>query len=220
MALSIGPSQHANSSSTPPVDRTPPGAVKHASEGFSAVMRAKQETGRLGVNLPVGGQDRESFGVDSESSAPGGKPVGPWGDPVPPPLEREEFHHYGRDSVAEELAPDPLSPWIDPLARVIAHSTPATESAPSPTANPAFATDQMWRAVRRLAWGGDRQRSVAYIELGAGELNGAALTLEARGDAISIVLDLPAGVSRADWAERLADRLARRGLEVRSVEVR
>ncbi|HEU5073034.1 MAG TPA: hypothetical protein VFU02_02660 [Polyangiaceae bacterium] len=80
--------------------------------------------------------------------------------------------------------------------------------------------DQLWRAVRRIAWGGDRQRSVAYIELGAGTLTGAALTLEARGNAISVVVDLPPGASHAGWAERLTERLARRGFEVQGVEVR
>lgn len=76
------------------------------------------------------------------------------------------------------------------------------------------------RTVRRIAWGGDRQRSVAYIELAAGELSGATLTLEARGNAVSVVVDLPAGTSGAGWAERLAQRLMQRGLEVESVEVR
>ena len=114
-----------------------------------------------------------------------------------------------------------ISLWVDPLQRALAQPPlPFAESPAQPSVHPVLAMDEIERAVRRIAWGGDRQRSVAYIELAAGELSGATLTLEARGKAVSVVVEVPLGTSTAGWAERLADRLAQRGLEVENVVVR
>ena len=125
------------------------------------------------------------------------------------------------DPSGEAGTAERLSLWVDPLQRALAQPLlPQVEPAAPPPAHPALAMDEIERAVRRIAWGGDRQRSVAYIELAAGELSGASLTLEARGKVVSVVVDVPAGTSTAGWAERLRDRLAQRGVDVESVVVR
>lgn len=220
MTSTLGLSHPTNSSSTSPMTFRSSTGSKHASEGFSALMRLKQEASRVAACAPVGGQVQGVMGQGSGTAPFDGKSIGPRGDPAPPPRDPEEFQRYGHDRSRERQAPDALAPWVEPLQRVLAHSTPSPESVAANATNSTLAMAELWRAVRRVAWGGDRHRSVAYIELGAGALDGAAVTLEARGSAISIVLELPPGTSSAGWGQRLADRLARRGLEVESVEVR
>lgn len=182
-------------------------------------MGSKQEASRIAAGSAVGPPLQAGLMAASGSANCDEKTIGPRGDRTCPASDPEEFQPYGQSRATDDPERDSLSPWVDPLQRVLAHSTPAPESVTPHPVNPAPALE-LWRAVRRIAWGGDRQRSVAYIELGAGELNGAAVTLEARGRAISLVLELPPGVASAGWAQRLAERLARRGLEVESVEVR
>ena len=212
-----------NSSNTPRSERMVAAVPSCRSQDFSSLMRSKQEASRLGPAVPAGGYLVGPLGAALEGRQPATSPLGPRGDEVLSPNERDEFQRDGRDSEGQRPASEGLSPWVDPLQRVLAQPTPnASGSLPTQASahpNPASAMDELLRGVRRFALGGDRQRSVAYIELGAGALSGAALTLEARAGAISVVLDLPAGVSGAGWAERLAQRLAERGLEVHSVEV-
>jgi len=143
--------------------------------------------------------------------------IGPRGDPA----ERRLQDGSRQPDPDSEGQGTELSAWVDPLQRALAQPLlPSRESAAQPPSHPTLAMDEIERAVRRIAWGGDRQRSIAYIELAAGELSGATLTLEARGRAVSIVVDVAPGTSTAGWAERLAERLAGRGLEVESVLVR
>lgn len=220
MTPRIDLNQRTYSSTTLPAHEAPLGRATERSERFSALMRQKQDAGRPGVTLPVGGQVRTTPALDGGALVASEKSTGPRGDPVSPPVELEELQHHGPELSQEQPASEALSPWVEPLQRVIAHSILPTESVAPPALQPSLALEQVWQAVRRIAWGGDRQRSVAYIELGAGELDGAALTLEARGSAISVVLELPQGVAAAGWAERLAARLEGRGLEVQSVQVR
>lgn len=219
MTLAIAPANRSNSSTTLPDNGAVAAGRRPGPEGFSVLMRMKQEAGRMSAS-PAGEQGERWDAAASGSQRIIGTITGPQADPalLSPPCEETQTH--GREA-QEEPRLDGLSPWVDPLQRVLAHSAWAhSEATASPVTHPALAMDQLWRAVRRMAWGGDRQRSVAYIELGSGTLAGAALMLEARGQAISVVVDLPPGASHAGWAERLTDRLARRGLEVLSVEVR
>jgi hypothetical protein len=73
--------------------------------------------------------------------------------------------------------------------------------------------------VRRIAWGGDRRRGVARIELG-GEHLGTAIVVEGEGRALTLSVELPPGARVTELPERLAERLRARGLEVTHVEVR
>lgn len=75
------------------------------------------------------------------------------------------------------------------------------------------------RLVRRAAWGGDRRRGTARIELGSGELAGAALTVTASDGEVAVDLELPPGHSAEHWQQRLTQRLRERGFNAR-VEAR
>lgn len=182
-------------------------------------MRSLAFEGRPVAILDASGQVHRGVDVGRDGSLVDPTAVGPTGDPGSDRL-REEFRRHGADPT-EGGQDESLSLWVDPLQRALAQPVlPLAPSAAVPMPHAAFPMGEIERTVRRIAWGGDRQRSVAYIELAAGELSGATLTLEARGNAVSVVVDLPAGTSGAGWAERLAQRLMQRGLEVESVEVR
>jgi len=146
---------------------------------------------------------------------------------VQSPLERSEFQHYGSKEAGcgalTATSDEPRTAWGDPLFRVFAQPLPAAGAqalGAHPTGVPALATAEVLHAVRRFAWGGDRRRSIAYIEFGAGELAGGAFTIEANAGVVSVIVDLPPGVAGGAWAQRLAERLSKRGLQVASVQIR
>ena len=177
-------------------------------------------SGRSVVTSGAGGQVERGVDVGRGGASGESQAAGPAGDPASDRL-KEEFRRHQADPNLEREQHESLSLWVDPLQRALAQ--PLLSLAPSaapPVPQPALPMDEMARAVRRIAWGGDRQRSIAYIELAAGELSGATLTLEARGKAVSVMVEVPVGTSTAGWAERLTERLTQRGLEVESVEVR
>jgi hypothetical protein len=74
-------------------------------------------------------------------------------------------------------------------------------------------------AVRRIAWGGDRRRGVARIELG-GEHLGTAVVVRGEGREISVCIELGHGRDAGSLPERLAERLRARGLSLLDLEVR
>jgi hypothetical protein len=74
--------------------------------------------------------------------------------------------------------------------------------------------------ARRVAWGGDRRKGSARIELSEGALAGATLTVHTDQRHVRVELDLPSGGSLAsDWQQRILDRLAKRGFSAH-VQVR
>jgi hypothetical protein len=73
--------------------------------------------------------------------------------------------------------------------------------------------------LHRVAWGGDRRRGVARLELG-GELSGVVLVVRGEGREVALELSLPAGHQADALPERLCARLAARGLLVRELVVR
>lgn len=110
---------------------------------------------------------------------------------------------------------------LDPLVRCLA--SPPSRALPVAAPVPAAFSpelDQLLRdLVRRAAWGGDRRRGTARIELGAGELAGATLLVEADANDLRIDLELPAGVPAEPWRQRLAARLSERGFAVCELNV-
>jgi len=72
--------------------------------------------------------------------------------------------------------------------------------------------------VRRVAWSGDGRRGTVRLELGAGEMAGATLLVHVDDGRVRVHLSGPPGVDLGGWRERIADRLAARGLEVDEVE--
>jgi hypothetical protein len=73
--------------------------------------------------------------------------------------------------------------------------------------------------VRRISWGGDRRRGAARIELG-GDLVGTTIVVHGEGRTVALDIELGPGAEAGALPARLAARLAARGLEVRSVDVR
>lgn len=68
--------------------------------------------------------------------------------------------------------------------------------------------------VRSIAWGGDRRRGAARIELGGEQFGGTRLVIEVDGDRLRLSLDAPPGVDADALRARLSARLERRGLHV------
>ena len=70
--------------------------------------------------------------------------------------------------------------------------------------------------ARRVAWGGDRRKGSARIELSEGALAGATLIVHTEQRSVSVELELPAGGGLAgDWQQRILDRLEERGFAAR-----
>jgi hypothetical protein len=75
--------------------------------------------------------------------------------------------------------------------------------------------------VRKVAWSGDSRRGSIRLELGAGALAGATLLVQADDGRVCVRLSAPPGVDLDGWRERIAGRLAARGLgSVDDVHVR
>lgn len=69
--------------------------------------------------------------------------------------------------------------------------------------------------ARRVAWGGDRRKGSARIELAEGALAGATLVVHADRHTVSVELELPTGMAAQGWPERIAQRLEGRGFAAR-----
>jgi hypothetical protein len=65
-----------------------------------------------------------------------------------------------------------------------------------------------------VAWEGDARRGAVHLELGAGSLSGATVTLECEDDRVRVRLSVPSGVDLEGWRERIASRLVAAGLPV------
>ena len=116
---------------------------------------------------------------------------------------------------------------LDPMVQVLVGLAPRAAPASAPT-RPDLAVlhdarapieQLMARLVRRVAWSGNARSGLARLELGAGELEGATLTIQADEGVVRVALDLPPGVDGAAWRERISGRLGARGLQVEAVEV-
>lgn len=152
--------------------------------------------------------------------------TGPWAGyaaRVPPGLAgaqepgapRKTTHAPGFDATDAEL---------DPLARMLALPgmvTPSPQSpgaAPAPAARDGVDVSALEDAVRRIAWGGDRRRGVARLELG-GSYEGTVVTVRSEGREVALRLEVRPGTDARNLPERLVERLKARGLTVTHVEV-
>lgn len=123
-------------------------------------------------------------------------------------------------SEADAVLDWPLRGCWDPLALVGVPAAPAMSPAASPVASIASQVEPLVaEAVRSIAWGGDRRRGVARLQLG-GRYDGASIRVDASDGRLSVELDAPPGIDAAELAERLGERLRARGLDVDSVSVR
>lgn len=112
--------------------------------------------------------------------------------------------------------PEFASAGWDPLALLGNALTRERESVPSRPSLELIAPE----LLRAIAWGGDRRRGTARLELGGSRYAGATLQIEAAAHVVSVELEAPAGVDASELAERIEKRLRGRGLEVASLVVR
>lgn len=159
-------------------------------------------------------------GVDlSPALAPGTSPARDPAALAPPAAEGDP------EREAPELGEHGESaPWVDPLQLTLcrppgfAFAPPAAAAPPPPHGLPLEVLAE--QLVRRIAIGGSARRGAARIELGAGALAGATVTVVAEAGEVSIELSLPPGAGAGDWEERLSARLRQRGVAVRELTVR
>ncbi len=122
-------------------------------------------------------------------------------------------------------AVDPLDPMTRALfAPGLRSSAVAITPAPAPDEGVSRSSrvsleHVLSRLVRRIAWSGDAHTGSARLELGAGALEGATLTIHSDDGKVRVSLELPPGVDQAEWKERIARRLGARGLQVTALEV-
>jgi hypothetical protein len=137
----------------------------------------------------------------------------------------------GDETGGSRFGVDPLDPMARALysdgAPRLAFERAATVSAPQVPAQPDLASlaarvsleHVMSRFVRRVAWSGDATTGTARLELGAGALSGATLTIHSDQGAVRVALELPPGVDGAEWRERIARRLGARGLHIAALDI-
>ena len=68
--------------------------------------------------------------------------------------------------------------------------------------------------ARRIAWGGDRRKGTARIELSGGALAGATLIVHTEQRSVEVELELPQGMAARGWQQRISERLEARGFSV------
>lgn len=144
----------------------------------------------------------------------------------PPPRERGERIAPDRPGRGEPPEPAPeeregplLTP--EPLERALWQlrppAPPPPTLAPTPPVVPLSVDQLADRLLRRIALGGSRHRGTAYLEVGAGGLQGAAITVHAEGARLSIEIDAPDSEASRRWGHQLQERLRARGLEAEVV---
>jgi len=155
--------------------------------------------------------------------------------PLPPSAHEPADGSAGRtadraprlDRPGDEGADGRDEPSLDPSARHAAQLAPPAAFAPAPVdvlppvaANAVVPLETLFPAlVKRIAWSGDAKRGTMRLELDdAGALGGAVIVIHADGDGVRVQMSSPRGVD-AEWKERIASRLASRGLRVESVEI-
>lgn len=73
--------------------------------------------------------------------------------------------------------------------------------------------------VRKIAWGGDRQRATARLELGRGALNGACVTVHSDHGSVRVELSGGDPHELDQFRERIERRLRERGIDLEDVRV-
>ncbi len=111
---------------------------------------------------------------------------------------------------APGLSPDAL---MQPRAPTLTFD-PSTPSAGASAAPPASLEEILPALVRKIAWSGDARRGAVRIELGSGALAGATLVVAADRGRVQVTLRAHDGAGLDSWRERIAARLAARGLDV------
>ena len=122
----------------------------------------------------------------------------------------------GSDPSADSVTPLTLDPLLCQLA---VNQGPGAHVQPSPPPAQAAAAlplredlqNLLVGLARRSAWGGDRRKATARIELSEGVLAGATLHVHTEQRTVSVELEHPPGTPAHSWQERIAARLEGRG---------
>jgi hypothetical protein len=144
-------------------------------------------------------------------------------------VDRED-EHAGRFLEPAGAKGEPIDA-LDPMTRAL-FASGLRPGAPTPSASPTSPADEtvsrssrvslehvLHQLVRRISWSGDARAGSARLELGAGALAGATLTIHSDDGHVRVALELPPGVDAFRWKDRIAQRLGARGLLVESLEV-
>jgi hypothetical protein len=127
----------------------------------------------------------------------------------------------GDDSERHDRGTGARDGHLDPLLCQMALQPGITPGVGGPTSGPVPSAALPLREdlqnllaglARRVAWGGDRRKASARIELSEGALAGATLVVHTEHRSVTVELELPVGVALAgDWQERIRERLEGRG---------
>jgi hypothetical protein len=189
------------------------GAAHAASSGASAPSRSPRPlafsqalrtamAGAAGHPAGRGGRDRPSVGKGA------GAGTGARAD-----ADADELDAAARQLA--HLAPPALGleTPIQPLTTTL--PTPVAPAPSVPTGpGPSLSLEELLPAlVRKIAWSGDARRGTVRIELGAGALAGATLLVASDGGRVQVTLSAGSDVELEPWRDRIAARLADRGLD-------
>ncbi len=126
--------------------------------------------------------------------------------------DREPEGKHGSGALLDPLCCQMAGPaGLTPTVGV--SSDPSTRSAALPFT--ADLQNLLNGLARRAAWGGDRRKGTARIELSEGALAGATLVVHTEQRSVTVELELPVGAGTQGWEARLTERLEARGFTAR-----
>lgn len=137
-----------------------------------------------------------------------------------PPPERPLLPRGLQGSEADPGRDEERSGALQPFVLGPSISLPGPSpslSAPVPTGAPLI---DPFSVLRSIAWGGDRRRGAARLELAGAHHAGTTVLIESDGGALSLSLEAPPGVDVHALADRLRARLERKGLTLQALEIR
>jgi len=187
------------------------------------VRQPTDNVNRTGVSLPFAELLRRPpmSGISASGPARASSPAnGPQTSPEAPACTPHGPARRDSDDRLDPAGPAPSDGLLDPLYCQLAVNSGASSFVqPDPAASTAPAALPLREDLqnllsglsRRAAWGGDRRKGSARIELSEGALAGATLVVHAEQRAVSVELELPAGMGALDWQQRIAERLQARG---------
>ena len=140
------------------------------------------------------------------------------------PCDAEASPRRHSDGDGEPELRPPAEAVLDPLfCQLALNQGPTSLVQPNPAACPAPATlplredlqNLLTGLARRTAWGGDRRKGSARIELSVGSLAGATLVVHTEQRSVRVELELPPGLAAPGWQQRITERLEARGFAAR-----
>lgn len=196
----------------------PKASAAHSTSGLSS---GKLEAMGLGSGRPIMGP---SASATNHASRPANSGEGRGDGAIEGSRERPAHPTKDDRPAGDRLgsedanALDPLSRSLWCLAppehRVLEQSLAAAPTLmPPPGTPPAALDDILARMVTRFALSGDKRRGTSHLVVGAGELSGGSVTLEAEGKSVHVRIDAPPGVDARAFGESIRARLEAKGLE-------